>query len=141
MTTPRDEMALVERLRSLEADHTPDGWPAVKMHEISTLLDALTAQAAEIAELRHDIERYVQTNAELATENEQLREKVERLEGESLSEQQLRDLAQSSSMMLTLCDFLRGKGDKERLSECHDKVHAVWWHVTKARRAIEGAKP
>ena len=32
---------LRERLRSFEADHTPDGWPAVRMRDITALLDDL----------------------------------------------------------------------------------------------------
>ena len=32
---------LRERLRSFEADHDPDGWPAVRMRDITALLDDL----------------------------------------------------------------------------------------------------
>ena len=34
---------LIERLRLLEQDHEPDGWPAVRMRDITALLDALEA--------------------------------------------------------------------------------------------------
>ena len=34
---------LIERLRVLEQDHEPDGWPAVRMRDITALLDALDA--------------------------------------------------------------------------------------------------
>ena len=34
---------LIERLRLLEQDHEPDGWPAVRMRDITELLDALEA--------------------------------------------------------------------------------------------------
>lgn len=34
---------LVERLRLLEQDHEPDGWPAVRMRDITALLAALEA--------------------------------------------------------------------------------------------------
>lgn len=34
---------LIERLRVLEQDHEPDGWPAVRMRDITALLDALEA--------------------------------------------------------------------------------------------------
>ena len=40
---------LIERLRLLEQDHEPDGWPAVLMRDITALLDALEA-AREDAE-------------------------------------------------------------------------------------------
>ena len=32
---------LVKRMRSLEADHEPDGWPAVRMRDITALCDAV----------------------------------------------------------------------------------------------------
>jgi len=41
---------LIQRLRALEADHGPDGWPAIKMRDVSALLDAIEQQAAQIAE-------------------------------------------------------------------------------------------
>src|SRR5690554_1645070 len=34
---------LIERLRLLEQDHEPDGWPAVRMRDITALLDAIEA--------------------------------------------------------------------------------------------------
>lgn len=36
-------MDLIERLRLLEQDHEPDGWPAVRMRDITAILDALEA--------------------------------------------------------------------------------------------------
>ena len=44
----KSEAALAElmgRMRSLEADHTPDGWPAVKMRDITALCDAIVARS------------------------------------------------------------------------------------------------
>lgn len=38
---------LIERLRLLERDHEPDGWPAVRMRDITALLDALEAARAD----------------------------------------------------------------------------------------------
>lgn len=32
-----------KRLRRLEADHAPDGWPAVQMRDITAVLDELEA--------------------------------------------------------------------------------------------------
>lgn len=32
-------MQLIEKLRLLEVDHAPDGWPAVQMRDITALLD------------------------------------------------------------------------------------------------------
>ena len=42
------EAALAElmgRMRTLEADHTPDGWPAVQMRDITALCDAIVARS------------------------------------------------------------------------------------------------
>ena len=35
-----------ERLRALAADHSPDGWPAVQMRDITSVLDELDAMYA-----------------------------------------------------------------------------------------------
>ena len=32
---------LIERLRSFEIDHGPDGWPAIRMRDVSALLDEI----------------------------------------------------------------------------------------------------
>lgn len=50
---------LIERMRGLHVDHVPDGWPAVRMREISALLD-------RIAELEAQLARKVPTKEELA---------------------------------------------------------------------------
>lgn len=34
---------LIERMRLLKQDHEPDGWPAVRMRDITALLDSLEA--------------------------------------------------------------------------------------------------
>lgn len=49
---------LVERMRGLEGDHTPDSWPAVRMRDISGLCDEITALRAELADAKKDAERY-----------------------------------------------------------------------------------
>lgn len=38
-----------ERLRALAADHSPDGWPAVQMRDITSVLDELDAMYAALA--------------------------------------------------------------------------------------------
>lgn len=42
---------LVERLRLLEQDHEPDGWPAVRMRDITALLDELEAAQEDVERL------------------------------------------------------------------------------------------
>lgn len=43
---------LRQRLRGFEADHTPDGWPAVRMRDISALLDDLDSARSDNQVLR-----------------------------------------------------------------------------------------
>ena len=40
-----------ERLRLLEQDHEPDGWPAVQMRDITELLDELESCRDELRRL------------------------------------------------------------------------------------------
>lgn len=49
---------LIERLRLLEIDHAPDGWPAIRMCDVSALLDALEQMAAALAVAKKDAARY-----------------------------------------------------------------------------------
>lgn len=52
MTTNQDTSAerdLVAHMRSFEADHEPDGWPAVRMREISALCDEIERLRAALA--------------------------------------------------------------------------------------------
>ena len=43
------EHDLVANMRALEADHEPDGWPAVRMKEISALCDEIERLRAALA--------------------------------------------------------------------------------------------
>lgn len=38
--------ALIERMRAFEADHAPDGWPCIRMRDITALCDAVEAATA-----------------------------------------------------------------------------------------------
>lgn len=42
--------ALIERMRAFEADHVPDGWPCIRMREITALCDAVEAARAAALE-------------------------------------------------------------------------------------------
>ena len=44
-------MEIEKELRSFEADHGPDGWPAIRMRQISALCDEVDRLKAEVAEL------------------------------------------------------------------------------------------
>ena len=46
---------LIERLRGFETDHSPDGWPAIRMREISAMCDAVESLLAENERLKHNL--------------------------------------------------------------------------------------
>lgn len=43
---------LIERMRGFEIDHDPDGWPAIRMRDISAMCDAIESllNALDVAE-------------------------------------------------------------------------------------------
>lgn len=45
---------LIDRLRSFEQDHGPNGWPAIQMRDISALLDVVQSTALPVGELTPD---------------------------------------------------------------------------------------
>ena len=49
---------LIEFMRSLESDHLPDGWPAVRMHQITALISEIERLRQERDGLRADAARY-----------------------------------------------------------------------------------
>jgi DNA-directed RNA polymerase specialized sigma54-like protein len=49
---------IINGMRLLNEDHTPDGWPAVKMSEINELLIFIEKQAERIAELERKLLQY-----------------------------------------------------------------------------------
>jgi len=49
--------SLVSRMRGLEIDHPPDGWPAVQMEEISSLCNLIEKLCLEVLVSRADSER------------------------------------------------------------------------------------
>ena len=46
----------IEWLRGFEIDHSPDGWPAIRMREISAMCDAIESLLAENERLKHNTE-------------------------------------------------------------------------------------
>lgn len=55
---------LIERLRSFEIDHDPDGWPGVRMRQISAMCDAVESLLAENERLKHNLATTEQTMRE-----------------------------------------------------------------------------
>ena len=54
----------IERLRSFEIDHDPDGWPGVRMRQISAMCDAVESLLAENERLKHNLTSTEQTMRE-----------------------------------------------------------------------------
>ena len=54
----------IERLRGFEIDHSPDGWPAIRMREISAMCDAVEYLLAENERLNHNLSTTEQTMRE-----------------------------------------------------------------------------
>jgi len=44
-------MDIVDEMRGFEIDHEPEGWPAVRMRQVSALCDEVERLRAEVAEL------------------------------------------------------------------------------------------
>ena len=54
----------IEWLRGFEIDHSPDGWPAIRMREISAMCDAIESLLAENERLNHNLTSTEQTMRE-----------------------------------------------------------------------------
>lgn len=94
--------ALLGRMRLLEQDHEPDGWPAVQMRDLSALCEALEASEVKLEAMRDAVRRVnfrrvtnMEMN-ELRMENDRLRgackSAIEWLEGWASAEPYLKIL-------------------------------------------------
>ena len=54
-----DHQELIERLRGFEIDHSPDGWPAIRMREISAMCDAIESLLSENERLKVELAKYL----------------------------------------------------------------------------------
>ena len=52
MNNIKHYLNIVKLARTFEIDHTPDGWPAIKMKKISELCDALETAMSELKEIK-----------------------------------------------------------------------------------------
>ena len=51
---------IITKVRLMEIDHTPDGYPAIQMREVSALADALELSESRVSELSRDIVRLLE---------------------------------------------------------------------------------
>lgn len=70
---------LIERLRSFEIDHEPDGWPAIRMREISAMCNAIESLLAENERLNHNLTTAEQTMREYQDLAAKRLEEIDRL--------------------------------------------------------------
>lgn len=59
-------MELIERMRVLECDHDPDGWPAVRMRDISAMRDEIERLRAIESAARNLLKQRGRYNTEVA---------------------------------------------------------------------------
>ena len=53
----------IEWLHGFEIDHSPGGWPAIRMREISAMCDAIESLLAENERLKHNLTSTEQTQS------------------------------------------------------------------------------
>ena len=106
-------MDIVEDLRGFEADHEPDGWPAVRMRQISALCD----------------------------EVERLRDEVSSLEASPISEEALDILRGENKRLRSDFAVLRDSA-KDVIAWCdaHSPAGDALYCITRLRHAIETFK-
>lgn len=51
---------IITKVRLMEIDHTPDGYPVIQMREVSALADALELSESRVRELSRDIIRLLE---------------------------------------------------------------------------------
>jgi hypothetical protein len=57
-------MDIVQKMRGFEADHKPEGWPAVQMKQISALCDEIDRLREDCRELRAVPAEYLPNNTD-----------------------------------------------------------------------------
>jgi len=93
----------IERLRLLESDHSPDGWPAVQMRDITSVLDELDAMHA--ARAATEIEPYASMAARIGKLTAENREWLRIARGYLDS-----DSPESSKWLHEMNEMRRGRG-------------------------------
>ena len=133
-----DYQELIERLRSFEIDHEPDGWPGVRMRQISAMCDAIESLLAENERLNHNLTSTEQTMREYQELAAKRLEEIERLKEIKMAGEIMRDLLKQRDELLAalekcrkeLSAWMRDHGDDIATQEA----------VADARAAIASAK-
>lgn len=75
----RDIDETIQRMRLLEADHEPDGWPAVQMRDIVALLDDIEGWQRQVSDRVDDALQFAAERDEAKAENARLRAALEEI--------------------------------------------------------------
>lgn len=75
----RDIDETIQRMRLLEADHEPDGWPAVQMRDIVALLDDIEGWQRQASDRADDALQFAAERDEAKAENARLRAALEEI--------------------------------------------------------------
>ena len=129
---------LIEWLRGFEIDHSPDGWPGVRMRQISAMCDAIESLLAENERLKHNLTTTEQTMREYQELAAKRLEEIERLKEIKMAGEIMRDLLKQRDELLAalekcrkeLSAWMRDHGDDIATQEA----------VADARAAIASVK-
>lgn len=132
-----DYQELIERLRCFEIDHSPDGWPAIRMREISAMCDAVEYLLAENERLNHNLASTDQTMREYQELSAKRLEEIERLK--TLEESALKVCAELDSIVMVMpYDYLDPPdGGNVPMSE---QISRMWSEVKELRAELEKFK-
>lgn len=96
---------LIERVRGFETDHAPDGWPAIRMREVSALADAIEELQRELDNERaRDIHSCHANCTRVGCVNRRLREQNEELTAAlAAKDEALLDVARKAEVLKKAC--------------------------------------
>ena len=75
----RDIDETIQRMRLLEIDHAPDGWPAVRMRDITALLDDIEGWQRQSSDRTDDALQFATERDEAQADNKKLRAALEEI--------------------------------------------------------------
>lgn len=75
----RDADDTIQRMQLLAFDHDPDGWPAVKMRDITVLLDDIEGWQKQVSDRTDDALQFAAERDAALAENAKLRAALEEI--------------------------------------------------------------